>query len=379
MAAIKILHIIENLERGGAELMIANALTRIDRNAFEPEIAYLMDKPGLQSELTNAGVRLHALGLKNYDAFINAITALTGLIKRNRYDIVHTHLYFANIYGRIAARLAGCRNIVTTLHNPDYSYEDTGAFTYQIRKYADRLTGRLCNRGFLAVSDFVKRDFEKQLGFDHINVLYNGIDIRAFQAQRNPEVRKTAGIPETDTVILHIGRFTDQKGQDTLIKAFSRVQDTEKNTSLVLIGKGPREASLRKLASGTAKEKIFFLNNITNIPEFMAACDIFVFPSRYEGFGIALVEAMAQGMPVIASDIETLREIITDGQDGMLVDCSDAHLLGESIVELLRNKTKMLTLGKNAHAKVSRLFTIESHVSDLQKYYRRIVERNKGN
>ena len=217
---LKVLYIIETLTMGGAEKLLAYILRNMDKNKFHPEVICLFNKMDIKEDLLSAGIPVFCLNLKSGYQWWRAIFKLYWIIKKGKFDIVHTHLYFANIYGRVAAKLAGVDTIISTLHNPDYTYEDNGKWTYKIRKAIDKYTGEFCNSGFIAVSEHVKRDFEKHLNLKNIRVIYNCIDISRFGRMDIEGVAKKRyelGLAEDDFVLLNIGRLHPQKGQLYLI------------------------------------------------------------------------------------------------------------------------------------------------------------------
>lgn len=370
---IKVLNVIETLGRGGAECLVLRALKRLDKQRFCPAVISLSGETDLKKEFEAVGIPVTCLGLKTVYNWQDGIWRLYKIIRKEKYDIVHTHLFFANIYGRIAAKMAGVHNIVTTLHNPDYTYEDNGRFSYRIRKFIDSCSGKICNRYFLAVSNFVKQDYQKQLGYKNIEVLYNCVDVASFNRADNNK-RSELGLSDEDVLILNIGRLHPQKGQMYLLEAFEIIHKRDPRYKLIIIGKGDMEAELKQKAVNAGIEKsVIFLKERNDIPEIMHACDIFVSPSIYEGFGIALVEAMACGMPVVASSIDTFTEIIKDKTDGLIVEMGNPEKLAGTISDLIQDKEKRRYLGENAKKKTLERFDVNAHTKKLEHLYEKLA------
>ncbi|HAZ10404.1 MAG TPA: hypothetical protein DCY56_04785 [Candidatus Omnitrophica bacterium] len=373
MSVINVLHIIETLEPGGAEGLLVHILKNLDRNRFSPKVVCLFNQTALKTELDKAGIPVFCIHMKNPYGWWNAIISLYKLIKREKTNIVHTHLFFANIYGRIAARMAGVRTIFTTLHNPDYTYEDNGRLTYKIRKIIDRYSGRICNTDFIAVSNFVKKDFEKQLGFKNIKVLYNCIEPSIFRPMSKDDAnckRLELGFKEDDLVLINIGRLHPQKGQLCLIEAFKLLNKSAENCKLIILGKGHMEPELRrKVEEYNLGDQVIFLKDRADVPSILVACNIFVFPSIYEGFGIALIEAMASGLAIVASNIESLREIIDDARNGILIEKENHMKLAEAISMLIKDEKMRLSLGEMARKKAFEMFGIKEYVKKLEALY----------
>jgi len=375
---IKILHIIETLGYGGAERVLTYSLKNINRNKFSIKVVCLSGPLNFKKEIEDYGINVICLNAKNLYSFYRIILRLCILIIKEKPDVVHTQLFFANIYGRIASKIAGIKNIITTLQNPDYTYENNGKLTYAIRKLIDKYTGKFYNTAFIAVSDFVKKDFEKQLNFKDIKVLYNCIDNSVFNKHNNVDTKRIEfGLSNNDIIILNIGRLHPQKGQICLIEAFNLIYKNNNRYKLLIVGNGPLENALKNKAKELSLENVvIFLKNRQDVFDIMGISDIFVFPSIYEGLPLALVEAMASGLPVIASKIDVLKEIVEDGVDGILVENSDYAKLAKAISGLIDNPELRGYLGKNAKEKAIKLFDSTAYAKKIENIYQELVYRN---
>ncbi|UCB56940.1 MAG: glycosyltransferase [Candidatus Omnitrophota bacterium] len=373
----KILYLYETLNLGGAEQLFLTTLKRLDRTRFHPVVCCIGQKGEIGKEIEEMGITVKSLNKKTYLRGIPVIYDLIRIFREEKPHIVHTHLFFANIYGRIASKIAGIKTIITTLHNPDYTYEDNGRWTFKIRKIIDKYSGKICNTAFIAVSDYVKQDFEKQLGFRNIKVLHNCIDSSRFKKPDTGMVREkrnVLGLENDDIVILNTGRLHPQKGQIYLIEAFNLIRKDNQRYKLLIIGKGTIEAELKKKVNDLGLgDSVIFLKDRKDVPEIMSACDIFVFPSLYEGFGIALVEAMASSMPVVASDIAPLREIARNNTEAILVEKENHRMLAQAISELMANKEKRAYLGENARKRAIAAFDASIHVRNLENIYQELI------
>jgi glycosyltransferase involved in cell wall biosynthesis len=377
---IKILHVIESLGCGGAERVLTYSLKNIDKDKFSVKVVCLLGLLNFKKELEDSGISVTCLGVKNLYGFHRVIPRLCRLMIKEKPDVVHTQLFFANIYGRIASKIAGVRNIVTTLQNPDYTYEDNGKLTYAIRKFMDKYTGKFCNAAFIAASDFVKKDFEKQLNFKGIEVLHNCVDSSIFSEHGDnlANIKKIElGFDKDDIIVLNVGRLHPQKGQMVLIEAFNLVHKNNNKYKLFIVGNGPLESVLKSRVKELNLEKnTIFLKNRQDIPDIMKISDVFVFPSNYEGLPLALIEAMASGLPVIASKIDVLREIVDDGIDGILVENNDCVKLAEAISNLMGNAELMGRLSRNAREKAIKSFNPMAYAKKLENIYQGLVYKN---
>lgn len=370
---IKVLHVIETLALGGAERLLGHVIKGLDCEKFSLTVVCLYGDIKIPEAFGSGGFRVYSLGIKSPYNWPAAMIKLLALMRGEHFDIVHTHLFFANIYARIAARICGVKVIITTLHNPDYSFEDNGRLTYKLRKFIDKFSGKLCNNCFIAVSEFVKRDFQGQLGFENIKVIYNCVDSSrsgGFDKERLRRKRRELGLSPEDTVILNVGRLHAQKGQGYLLEAFSAVRGILPGCKLLVIGQGRLEQELKLKADALGLGRsVSFLGGRDDIPEIMSASDLFVSYPVYEGFGIAMVEAMSLGLPVVASGIDTFSEIITDGSDAIIVEKENPERLAGAIVSLLKDKNKMFYLGQNAAKTAKEKFDISVHMRKLEGLY----------
>jgi len=347
---ISIVYVIESLERGGAEGLLASIVKKIDKARFSPVVVSLSGKVSLKREIESAGIPVFVLHMKEYTHWLYAVISLWRIIRRKNADIVHTHLFFANIYGRIAAKISGVKQIITTLHNPDYSFDSKDTFFSKVRKALDKFTGIYCNTSFFAVSNFVKKDYEKNLSFRAIEVLYNCAETIPPCTSQDPiysSKREELGFKKEDRIIVNVGRLYAQKGQIYLLKAVALLKEASFPCKVILIGQGGLEGKLREAAVKLNLENdIIFLRN-----------------------RIDLVEAMLIGLPVIASDIESIREIVRDRQDGILVEPMNSDALALAIKNIVSDKPLSLLLGESAKLRAHHLFNTERYIRNLENRY----------
>ena len=376
MPPVRVLTIIESLGRGGAENLVLSVHRRLDRERVEPRVASLFGPDPLATELEASDVPVERMRLSRPAGALRGVLGLRRIIRRHRIDVVHTHLYYANVTGRLAA--AGLAGVVTTLHNPDYGREDPGTTVFRVKKAVDRWTGKGLTDTILAVSEAVRRDYETHLGFRDIRILHNGIDLERFaealeQVDRAAE-RRALGLVAEEALLLHVGRLHPQKGLDVLIDALARPPASELRWTLALVGVGPAEASLRKRAASRGLgDRVRFLGTVARPERFYAAADLFVFPSRYEAFGIALLEAMAAGLPPVASRVDGIPELTGDA-GALLVPPEDPDALSRAIAGLLDDPDRRRTLGSAAR-KRSALFDVCRVARELEDVYAEVAGR----
>lgn len=369
----RILYVIESLGCGGAEKRLISDLKYIDRSRFSCSVCYLYPDQALKAELDQLGIPVYNLGLQNVYEARKALGGLHALIQKQRIHLIHTQLFGADLYGRLAGRFAR-RRVITTIQSTLYDRTLTSFFSLK-RKIADRFTARFfCDR-FIAVSRYVKKILEEELGIhsSRISVIHNSVEAAAFA--QPPANGREAFLEELKLkgkwpILLHVGRLIPEKGHRYLFSAMQAVLGTFPNASLLLAGDGPERESLEALnASLGLEENVLFLGNRSDIRELLHFSDLFLLPSLREGLPVALLEAMAAGKPCIASKIGSIEEVIEEDHTGMLVPPRDSIRLGEAICSLLKSPEASRQMGRNAIQLVRGKFDAEANVRKLEALY----------
>jgi glycosyltransferase involved in cell wall biosynthesis len=312
-----------------------------------------------------------------------SVVALVGLLRRYRVDVVHTHLFFANVCGRLAAWAGGVPAVVTSVHNADYANEDTGRWRFKLRKLSDMMTAQWMNSAVLAVSEAVREDCRRHLGLRNVEVLHNWIDADEFTAVDEEAMlaaRREFGFSRDDWVLINVAKLRrQQKGQQYLIHAMPEIAAVIPRARLLLVGEGPDGTPLQELARNLGLEGIIvFAGQRRDIPDLLAMADVFVFPSVYEGFGIALVEAMAMAKPVVASRLEGILEIVTDGVDGLLVEPRSPQAIARAVIRLYNDGALTARLGAAASRTVRERFSVKVGISRLETIYASLVNNHRS-
>ena len=373
MGPVNILHIMTRLPVGGVENQLLTVLRQYDKKKFAPLVCSLSDKGQIGREIENEGIEVICINKLKHTFDWKIIKDLYYIIKERHIQVVRTHQYHANFYGRVAAIIARVPCIIASVHNV-YTRDrkvHRRLFNKMLGKYTDKV---------VAVSDAVKKDIVYFDGIpeEKVKVIYNGIEKQLFVDKKRDEMRSALGIPFGSTVVGTTGRIKEQKGQKYLIEAVSILSREYPSIRLLIIGDGPLMEEMKQYADLlNVNGNVIFLGTRRDVPDLLSAIDIFVLPSVWEGLGIALLEAMAAGKPVIASSIGPFREIIDTKDVGLLVPIGDSRKLATSIEELLKNYTVMEKMGRAARERAISVFSIESTVSDYTHLYEDIL-RSKG-
>jgi glycosyltransferase involved in cell wall biosynthesis len=372
--AHRILHVIPTLGSGGAERVL---LTYLSQPALKQGFQHLVvltdvadphsDSPEtfLVKLLEEQGVEVVGLGLPGSRNVFKSIIALKRLICERKIDLVHTQLLWANIAGRLAGRWAGV-HVLSSFQNTDYDpqYIDSIKASYRkqnLIRILDSWTTRYCVTKSVAVSDYVAKHIESKLGLNQmaIQVIHNCADSTQITPSVSDPRRKIyleLNLGEDAQLILNVGRVTDQKCHIELVEAFSRIAIQHPNALLVVIGSKADKQYLDRLEevikSKNLPGRILLIGPRRDIPDWLSVCDLFVFPSKFEGLPVALSEALAAGMACIATNVGAIPELIRHEQTGLLVSLGDIEALAQSITRLLKDKELRQKYGNAARADV---------------------------
>jgi glycosyltransferase involved in cell wall biosynthesis len=387
---IKVLYIIETLGVGGAENLLLNTVRFLDKDNFEPIVLYLFNDDDLVKDFNEIGVSLIGPIFNIYSRtrinsifeFFFGINSVRKAVKRVKPDIVHTNLFFANVYGRIGSWLGGVHEVITTLHVVDYTDDINNSFRLIVRKFLDFFTGRLLVKVFIVGNEAIKENMVLYTGSKNVELIYNGIDVDQISSIKHnhstSNTRKELGIKPEESVLLNIGRLDHQKGQHFLIKAMPNIIK-KNNTKLLIVGSGPLESDLMLLARKMGvSNNVIFLEKRKDIFSIIKLSDIFVFPSLFEGLAISLLEAMALSKPVVLFDYKGAREVITDQSEGLVILKRDVRALEYGILKLLDSPKLKKDMGDAAFKKVNRVFNIKENNKNLERVYFDTVKSNLG-
>jgi glycosyltransferase involved in cell wall biosynthesis len=344
------------------------------------DIAYLVKRPGLDADLRTAGAALHPIRERGR---LGQARSLRRLIRHLRPDLVHTTLAEADVVGRVAARLerVPCvSSLVNAQYGPEH-FQDPNVSGWKLRGWqlADALTARTVCR-FHAVSDDVARVMARRLAIprSEIDVVPRGRDSARFglpTPARRSSVRERLGL-DGDEVLLAVGRQEYQKGYDVLLDAVAKLQPARPSLRLLIAGR-PGNATTtierRIQAMGGLHETVRLLGHRTDVPELLSGADVFVLSSRREGSPGALIEAMATGVPSVASDLDSVRELAGNPPTIRLVPTNDPCALSGEIERLLSSPRSSAALGMRARERFLAHYTLDSMTSGMIAFYERTL------
>ncbi|MDA8235325.1 MAG: glycosyltransferase [Clostridia bacterium] len=377
MNRIKVLHVIGGGEIGGAEIHILHLLKNLDRQIFDIRLCCLFPRPFAQAA-EEAGIPVDVINMKNKFNLL-AVARMIKIIKERRIDIVHTHGVRANLVGRLGAKLAGVKHIVTTVHSileQDYP----APLARFANKVMEKLTEGYVER-FVTVSDLLKKDLQtKGINPDKVVTIYNGINPEDFQSDRvATDVRGRFRIPVEVPVVGIIARMHPVKGHGVFLQAAKEVLTQLPQACFLIVGSGFHrpwvEAEAERLG---LRKNVIFTGFMDDIPGVLAALDVLVISSLSEGFGLTAVEAMAMGVPVVATRVGGLPEIITHKENGLLVPAGDAGKMAKEILWLLENPVAGEAMAQKGRATVAEKFTVQGMAQQTQALYAGLMGQRRG-
>jgi len=352
---VKILQLITGLGQGGAEQVVFDLARGLDSSRYTISVCSILDITGPQglyaARLRDAGVDVVSLGLTRKWQLRRAM-ALQGVIDDLQPEILHCHMFHANVLGRWIGHRAGVPHIVSTVHVAERRRRP---WRFWLERKTDPFgTITVC------VSHSVLQFQSKRTHIprERFTVIPDGVDTARFAGPSRPpaEVRAELGIAADSKVIGSVGRLVAQKGYRYLVRAFARVVDELGDVELVIAGEGPEMSMLQRLArqSGCAR-RVHLLGRRTDVVDLLHAFDVFAMPSIYEGFGLVLVEAMAAGVPVVASAVDSLPEVLGENGPGLplgrTVPPADPSQLADALIDVVENPDSAQVQRALAHAR----------------------------
>ena len=316
---------------------------------------------------------------------IKSFVSIFRILRKLKPDIVHTHTSKAGILGRLAAWMAGVPIIIHTPHGHVF-YGHFGRSLSRIFLQMERLLGRITHHQIALTpeecNDYLRLRVSKP---SNTTVIHSGIDLHRFieKAKQRTRKREELGIPPHALVIGYVGWLIPIKGVTYLISAMAKVAEKYPESLLVLVGKGDdkgeEEFKLKEQVEKTGLEdKVRFLGWRSDVDEVMGCFDIFVLPSLNEGMGRVLVEAMAAGLPIVASRVGGIPDLVKDGKNGLLVPPADAPALSKAISGLLADKKNRNRMGK-AGKKMCLDYSAEAMVEQIDDLYRELLKKYTHN
>ena len=370
----RILHVVDGFRMGGAENKLLELIGQLDKSKYEQLLANVGPGGPLQSQFEKLGIEIRHFPRRwGFDPM--PLLKLVNFIRKNEIDIVQTTLFWSDIIGTIAARLAGVRSIIsweTVSHEGDPYHNN-----FQ-RRYGSQLISKI-NKLIVAVSHEVKTSLIQRRGVDpdKIRVIHYGVDLTHFHPNGEdvrPALRKSLNISDDTFLIGIIARLEPWKGHRVFIEAFSKLTTRFPKVQALFIGDGSLRAELEKqVESYQLQSKVHFLGVRKDVADLLNCLDLCVLPSMPgEGLPNVLLEAMASKKAVIATDVGGVPELVKSGYNGYVVKSGDVEALKSALEKVIIDSQHLKALERNALQTVQTNFSLTKQISSFEEVYDQI-------
>jgi len=381
-AAKTILHLIEHLRVGGAERVVADLIQHLDQHRFNNILLLYRDTGAFAEELKRKDYRIIFMKKDLLSASLGFmprillapvvlvesmvfIVRLSFLLRRERVSLVHSHMFSANLWGILAAKLLGRTPFISTIHTVM-----TGLALNAMHRFAQHKLLPLSDR-IVAVSEEVADSIRayQDLAPGKLEVIPNGVSIPT------PEQvsREAPNLPGHRPRLIAVSRLVGLKRLDVFLKAIPQVRQHHPQVTVLIVGQGPEEASLRKQCSLLGLDDIvFILGERMDVEEILRQGDIFVNTSDHEGLSRSILEAMANGLPVVATDVGGTPTLVQTGKTGILIPSGDSRAAADAITRLLNDLDHAAILGGAGRELVKESFSFERITEKWENLYQEI-------
>ncbi|MDR2399450.1 MAG: glycosyltransferase family 4 protein [Endomicrobium sp.] len=370
---IKVCYIITKLELGGAQKVALHVAKNINKDIFDSFI--IAGNGGILDGIIAKKIELYSL--KDFVREISPLKDLKTLfeiytvLKRERPNIVHTHSSKAGILGRIAAKLAGVKTIVHTIHG--YGFNETQNWIVKnFYIFLEKFCALFSDKLIVVTKEDIKKGLHYKIAKEDTFVLIRaGIDTKFYKSfVPNPEFKPELGISRDMKVVTTIGPFKPQKNLRDFIRAASIVSKRIDNVIFLVVGDGEQRKELEALIESlNLKYKILILGWRSDIVEILKASDIFVLTSLWEGLPCTIIESMCCSIPVIANAVDGVKEIVKDRETGFLIEPYDYEKTAENVVYLLNDKHILKDMGLKGFNSISQDYDINTSVKQHENLY----------
>ena len=382
MSKLKVLFVIEGMGTGGTERSVAELLPYLKTAGILPIVVCFHHREGVEQELIRQGFDLRFLSGKNTHQWFQQ---LRRILKSERPDVIHTALFRSDLVGRLAAigtTIPVISSLVSTPYRPiRFRDPHVNKRTLRIMQLLDAATGRLFNSHFHAVSHAAKAAaiVDIHLPAQRITVIQRGRNAKRLgepsQARRQ-QARQTLNLAPEAKVLVNLGRHEYAKGQHHILEAMAQLRDCHPEMVLLLAGRtGLATPKLEHLCTQAGLSgQVRFLGYREDIPDILAAADLFVFPSLYEGLPGAVLEAMALGLPIVAFDIPPVREVVAVNENALLVETGSTVQFTAAIQTLLADRALADRFSQCSRAIFLERYTLEKSAAQMVDLYTRVAD-----
>jgi glycosyltransferase involved in cell wall biosynthesis len=387
---IRVLQLVDKFTIGGAERVVSMLALHTDPERFEVIPCAFRESGPLEEDLRAAGIEYRVLGIPRWSiltgplfttSFRRTLAALVGTLKELSIDIIHAHLTEGTLLSVLAARRAGVPRVCATVHSVMLTSQ-RGRLSLRewlVRLAIDKMFSQADR--IIAVSEGVAQATRLHTGIpsERILTIPNGVEPNPFNPQEDRRtLRQKLGLPAERLVVVSVGRLTREKGYPYLQTALALIPAHQRPLTLI-IGDGPERHELesRTQAMGLDQD-IRFLGNRRDVPTLLAAADLFVLASLWEGLPLVLLEAMAAGLPAVVTAVGGNAEVVENGATGVLVPAADAQAMAEALSSLLNDPPRRDRMGRAARERFDRSYSLRVFIEAHERLYEEILAGRPG-
>ena len=378
MTRATLLHLVNGFSDASSNRLILDLVKGLDRDKYDVHVGCVKRADGpMAARFQRAGAKVVNFGMAGY-LDLEVIPQLTHYIHAHDIQIVHTHVLRADVLGGLAAWLVHHPLLFSTKHNMSYVRGQKGwllrnLFYWPVMYMPDQV---------ITVTDALRRQVISRLRLDsgRVITIHNGIAVEDYyRPNARVTCRESLGLGPRDFVVGYTGRLVEGKGLDCLLHAACQILAQQPKSYFLIVGDGPLKASLQHLAQELGIASHVILTGFRHdIPEILAATDVFVLPSLSEGLPLSLLEAMSAGKAVVATPVGGVMELIQPNVTGLIVPPHSPKALAEAVCQLLDHRRQCEEIGRHARAYVSRSFSIHHMVSAYDTLYQTHLAKRRS-
>jgi glycosyltransferase involved in cell wall biosynthesis len=357
MTEIRVAHVIGGLRVGGAEKQFVSLMNSL--RAERKLAIYVSDaspQTSLEDQLDPSVRQIRVRVRKRF--FARDVMRLAAVLREERINVVHTHMFWANLYGVVAARMAGIRAVFTAEHGEN---RWKNGFHRMLER---RVISPLCIRRFCVSPKILERRRTlDRVPADKLVLLPNGTDI--------PREGKSWPEKRSDFLVGSIGRFVSQKDFGNLVDAICLLRERGRPVRAVILGDGPEMPAMRDRVSAHGLDEVVRLPGMdTDVSRWYRQFDIYACSSIEEGLPVTIIEAMSYGLPVVSTDVGAIGQVVRDGVDGRIVPPANAEALAAALQGLIDTPDRLPEYGQNARQRARAEYSIDAVARTLENAYR---------
>jgi L-malate glycosyltransferase len=367
---VTVIHLIHTMAYGGVETALINWLRRIDRSRFHVHLVCFANPGGTEAPFVEAaqraGLEVDKIKWSRRKPVLRAARELARIARRHRADVIHSHNWYADFVCAAAAWMVDVKTITTLYVWFDYDWKRN------ILQWLDQHVVRNFDRITAHCEATREATLARGIAPERVQTLICGFETHPVALERavRQQRREDLGAAQDEVVLLNVARFYPEKAHGFLLRCFARIRASAPRTKLWIAGIGPLEQEIRAQASALGLDDcVRFLGFVTELPELLALADIQVHPAEIEGVPLAVCEGMAAGLPIVASEVGGLPEVIQNGQRGLLVPRGDQEAFVRAVLGLIADVPLQRRLGSNAQRFITEDYSLQAAVRRVEDTY----------